>query len=154
MYNFFRNNIRSNVSMLDEFFLPLLYRIFPSGGTTPEVQRTLRGGPWGTADLRVQSPGGFARGGTVFRGLQPSEARLRRAKRSRPAERSEAPPSEARAPPRLRRAKRGRAGRSRVIGRSAPLQKNSKRFHQKAQGNHLLKYFRKWTIYRFTAQRN
>ena len=28
-----------------------------------------------------------ARGGTVFRGLQPSEARLRRAKRGRPAER-------------------------------------------------------------------
>ena len=42
------------------------------------------------------------------------------------AERSEAPP-------RLRRVKRGRA---KVIGRS-PLQKNSKRFHQKAQGNHL-----------------
>ena len=99
---------------------------------------------------------------TVFRGLQPSEARLRRAKRGsarlrrakrgRPAERSEAvPPSEARpshrakrgsterskAPPRLRRAKRGRA---KVIGRS-PLQKNSKRFHQKAQGNHLIFFF-------------
>ena len=57
-----------------------------------------------------------------------SEARpSRRAKRGLPAERSEAPP-------RLRRAKRGRA---KVIGRS-PLQKNSKRFHQKAQGNHLL----------------
>ena len=55
-----------------------------------------------------------------------SEARLRRAKRGLPAERSEAPP-------RLRRAKRGHA---KVIGRS-PLQKNSKRFHQKAQGNHL-----------------
>ena len=53
-----------------------------------------------------------------------------RAKRGRPAERSEAPP-------RLRRAKRGRA---KVIGRS-PLQKNSKRFHQKAQGNHLFRYF-------------
>ena len=89
---------------------------------------------------QVQSPGGFARGGTVFRGLQPSEARLRRAKRGRPAERSEAPPSEARLhPPRLRRAKRGRA---KVIGRS-PLQKNSKRFHQKAQGNHLLVFFQK-----------
>ena len=108
----------------------------------------------------IQTPGGFARGGTVFRGLQPSEARLRpsgRAKRGRPAEQSEAPPSRSEAfpaaerrseapsteappsEPRLRRAKRGRA---KVIGRS-PLQKNSKttkRFHQKlqkAQGNHL-----------------
>ena len=63
----------------------------------------------------VQTPGGFARGGTVFRGLQPSEARpSRRAKRGS-TERSE----------RLRRVKRGRA---KVIGRS-PLQKNSKRFH-------------------------
>ena len=43
----------------------------------------------------VQTPGGFARGGTVFRGLQPSGARLRRAERGS-AERSEAPPSEAR----------------------------------------------------------
>ena len=78
---------------------------------------------------------------TVFRGLQPSEAkrglrpseaRLRRAaaKRGLPAERR------SEAPPRLRRAKRGRA---KVIGRS-PLQKKSKttkRFHQKTQGNHL-----------------
>ena len=83
--------------------------------------------------LGVQSPGGFARGGTVFRGLQPSgEARpaSSRAKRGRPAERSEAPP-------RLRRAKRGRA---KVIGRS-PLQKNSKRFHQKAPGGTLLLSF-------------
>ena len=100
----------------------------------------------GEQRLGVQSPGGFARGGTVFRGLQPSEARLRRAgearlrraKRGRPAERSEAvPPSEAR----LHRAKRGSTeappseARAKVIGRS-PLQ-NSKRFHQKAQGNHL-----------------
>ena len=68
----------------------------------------------------VQSPGGFAQGVTVFRGLQPSEARpSREAKRGSPRFR--------------RRAKRGRA---KVIGRS-PLQKNSKRFHQKAQGNHL-----------------
>ena len=59
------------------------------------------------------TPGGFARGGTVFRGLQPSEARLHRGSAG---------------------AKRGRA---KVIGRS-PLQKNSKRFHQKAQGNHLV----------------
>ena len=53
--------------------------------------------------LGVQSPGGFARGGTVFRGLQPSEARLR----------PEAPPSEAR----LRRAKRGQ--RSEAARRSS-----------------------------------
>ena len=53
----------------------------------------------------VQSPGGFARGGTVFRGLQPSEARLIRAKerserQSRRAKRgsTEAPPSEAARP--------------------------------------------------------
>ena len=66
-------------------------------------------------------------------GVPFSEASSPRAKRGRPAERSEAPPSEAR----LRRAKRGRA---KVIGRS-PLQKNSKRFHQKAQGNHLFTGF-------------
>ena len=51
----------------------------------------------------VQTPGGFARGGTVFRGLQPSEA-----KRGS-AERSEAPPSEARP---SHRAKRGSTERS------------------------------------------
>ena len=111
--------------------------LFPSGGTTPEVQRTLRGRPCGTLRcVTLRCAGGNPRGGTVFKGLQPSEARLRRSearlrrakrgfaerKRGRPAERSEAPP-------RLRRAKRGRA---KVIGRS-PLQKNSKRFHQKAQ---------------------
>ena len=75
--------------------------------------------------------------------------RLRRAKRGRPAERSEAPPTRRRgsterseAPPRLRRAKRGRA---KVIGRS-PLQKNSKRFHQKAQapGEPLIFFSGRW----------
>ena len=83
---------------------------FPSGGTTPEVHREARSGE------PVQTP----EGGSVFRGLQPSEAR----------------------PPRLHRAKRGRA---KVIGRS-PLQKNSKRFHQKAQGNHL--FMRGWRLHR------
>ena len=81
---------------------------------TREVQRTLRGGGSvrrsGALNLGVQSPGGFARGGTVFRGLQPSEARLRRAKRGS-AERSEAPPNEAR----LRRTKRGSAERSEAV---------------------------------------
>ena len=102
----------------------------PWRGTTPEVQRGGRGCNPPERGYRFQRP---------------------------PAERSEAPPSEARAPPsearpsrrakwgsterseappRFRRAKRGRA---KVIGRS-PLQKNSKRFHQKAQGNHLFSW--------------
>ena len=98
--------------------------IFPSGGTTPEVQRTLRGGPCGT--LRC---GTLRCGGTNPRMVRPRGYRFQRP----PAERSEvSPPSEARpsrrakrgsterreAAPRLRRAKRGRA---KVIGRS-PLQ--------------------------------
>ena len=67
-------------------------------------------------------------------GSPPFSEASSRAKRGRPAERSEAvPPSKARLHRGRRRAKRGRA---KVIGRS-PLQKNSKRFHQKAQGNHL-----------------
>ena len=82
------------------------------------------------------SPEFFSRCTAVLRGLQPSEARpSRRAKRGS-TERSEAPPSKAR----LYRAKRGsieRRGRAKVIGRS-PLQKNSKRFHQKAQGEPLI----------------
>ena len=65
-------------------------------------------------------------GGAIPRRVRPRGYRFQRP----PAERSEAPLSEAR----LHRAKRGRAAK--VIGRS-PLQKNSKRFHQKAQGNHL-----------------
>ena len=78
----------------------------------------------------VQSPGGFARGGTVFRGLQPSEARLRRAKRGS-AERSEAPPSEAKP---SRRAKRGRpAERSEAV---PPSEARTAR-----QGIHLLLSF-------------
>ena len=69
----------------------------------------------------------------------------RRAKRGLPAERSEASPpgSEARPhrPGAKREASRRRPeARAKVIGRS-PLQKNSKRFHQKAQGNHLFFYW-------------
>ena len=113
--------------------------VVPSGLLVSSSRHAARSGELRSGALRsgasVQTPGGFARGGTVFRGLQPSEARLRRAKLrpSRRAKRGSTERSEA--PPRLRRAKRGRA---KVIGRS-PLQKNSKRFHQKAQGNHLFK---------------
>ena len=79
---FFPKSFRASREFLRNFFL-----LVEPQGRSPE---TLRGGPCGTlrcvTDLRVQSPGGFARGGTVFRGLQPSEARLHRGS----AERSEA----------------------------------------------------------------
>ena len=90
---------------------PVRHAPVPGCGTLPE------GVPFSEASSRAK------------RG-RPADCEARpfsRAKRGRPAERSE----------RLHRAKRGRA---KVIGRS-PLQKNSKRFHQKAQGNHLLLSF-------------
>ena len=77
----------------------------------------------GTNPRRVR-PRGYVFG----RGLQPSEARLRRAKRGRPAERSEAPP-------RLRRAKRGRA---KVIGRS-PLQTKTQKGSPESPGEPLIR---------------
>ena len=77
---------------------------------------------------------GGARSGAGYKPPEGSPEGVPFSEASSRAKRSEAvPPSEEKAPPRLRRAKRGRA---KVIGRS-PLQKNSKRFHQKAQGNHL-----------------
>ena len=74
------------------FFFFLKFFSFWEVGTTPEIRALIRSGAARVRAARsgalVQTPGGFA--GTVFRGLQPSEARLRRAKRGRPAERSEA----------------------------------------------------------------
>ena len=127
-----------------------LLAIFPSGGTTPEVQSDFKGGsvryapvryaPVRHAPVRWYKPPEGSPEGVPF-----SEAQSSRAKPARPSRRSEARLHRAKrgsterseAPRRLRRAKRGRA---KVIGRS-PLQKNSKRFHQKAQGNHLFFFF-------------
>ena len=68
--------------------------------------------------LGVHSPGGFARGGTVFRGLQPSEARLRAERSEAGSATSEARPSR-QVPPSEARLHRGSAERSEAARRSS-----------------------------------
>ena len=95
-----------------------LCRIFPSGGTTPELLRTSRYLHWIPSSLSLSSPENFkggsvssselrwaALGGAIPRRVRPRGYRFQRP----PAELSEAPPerSEAVPPSESRRAKRG-----------------------------------------------
>ena len=95
-----RENLIKNIpSLIHRFYtVQVVYGGFPSGGTTPEVQRTLRGGPCGTLRCgRGTNPRRVCPRGYRFQrppaerceAVPPSEARLKRGS-------TEAPPSEAR----------------------------------------------------------
>ena len=123
---YIKNNIGIHKPYLFSFFLPEVRKSRELCGEEVTNPRRVRPRGYNFFFLPFSEASSRAKRSEA---VPPSEAaRLHRAAAKRgSAERSEA------VSPRLRRAKRGRA---KVIGRS-PLQKNSKRFHQKSQGNHL-----------------